>query len=389
MKTSNKRILFIYSRIGGYAGQQAATDLLVEHLTSLGYRVQLAVTWAFDRDKWGRWAYPFLLCQYLFTWCKAIAIGLRTSVVCLNLGQTRVAFLREGTPFRILAWLRPTARRIVSLHGSVFMGWQIGDPLVDRFLAILKHAHVVTVLGPQQRQHLIDLGVPADRVEILCNTTDVPTISAEQLNEKFETIAANNPVHVLFLSNLIISKGYLIYLKALLQLAKRDSLPKISAVLCGPLRLSEFSDNHTSTGAAREEIEQLMQDVRDSDRIAIEWIEGARGETKLELYRQAHLFVFPSQYPVEAQPLVLLEAMASGCAIVTSKVGEIPFTMGDVGLLVDPVTVESVAAAIADLVIDREKLTDQAKAGQQHFADRFALSAHLERWMQLLNGDDQ
>lgn len=381
-----KSVLFIYSRTGGYAGQQAATDLLVDRLSALGYRIHLAVTLAFDRDRWGRWVYPLLLCQYAFAWAKAVAIGARVSAVCLNLGQTRIAFLREGTPFRMIARLRPNARRIVSLHGSVFMGWQPTDPMAVRMIKILRHADVVTVLGPKQRQHLIDLGMPAERVEILCNTTDVKELTPEEVDRKFKELEVENPVRLLFLSNLIVSKGYLVYLKALRELSLRDDLPPISAVLCGPLKLSEFSTNYESADDARAEIEQLIEETQQSSRVSVNWIEGARGEAKLKLYRQAHLFVFPSMYPVEAQPLVLLEAMSSGCAVITSTVGEIPFTMGEVGLLVDEVSEKSVAEAVAKLVVEFNLLTSQASLSLHRYTENFAVPAHIDRWEALLNG---
>lgn len=385
MANQDKNVLFIYSRTGGYAGQQAATDLLVNRLRVLGYRVHLAVTLAHDRDRWGRWVYPLLCCQYLFAWLKAVVTSFRVSVLCLNLGQTRIAFLREGLPFRIIAKLRPSLRRVVSLHGSVFMGWKQGDDMADRLIEVLNHAHVVTVLGPRQRQHLIDLGMPAEKVEILCNTSDIDELGAKDIERKFQELDEDHPVQLLFLSNLIVSKGYLIYLRALKVLSQRKDLPPIYATLCGPLKLSDFSTNYATAQEARDEIELLIEQINACGRMRVEWVEGARGQAKLALYRGAHLFVFPSQYPVEAQPLVLLEAMASGCAIITSTVGEIPFTMGEVGRLVGEVTPESVAESIAELVSDREKLTEQAALGLERYQKEFAVPAHIEHWEVLLD----
>lgn len=356
----------------------------MREFTSRGYRVHEAVTRGFDRDRWGRWVYPVLCCQYLFTWVKAIVTSFRVSVVCLNLGQTRVAFLREGTPFRVIARLRPSVRRLVSLHGSVFMGWQRGDEMATRLLEVLRHAHVVTVLGPNQRQHLIQLGVRAEKVEILCNTCDIEELSADELRQKFERIDGKQPLKLLFLSNLIVSKGYLVYLNALKILAQQSGLPPISAILCGPLKISEFSKNFATVREAREEIQELIEQIQVSGRIEVQWIEGARGDAKLQIYKNTHLFVFPSQYPVEAQPLVLIEAMASGCAIVTSSVGEIPFTMRNVGWLVDEVSAQAVAEIIAKVVTDRENLAMQAGLGLDRYRSDFSVHAHLAAWERLL-----
>ena len=177
-----------------------------------------------------------------FTWLRAIVTSFHVSVVCLNLGQTRIAFLREGLPFRIIAKLRPSVRRIVSLHGSVFMGWKSGDDMATRLIQVLAPAHVVTVLGPKQRQHLINLGMPGEKVEILCNTCDIDELGASAFERKFQTVDEENPVQILFLSNLIVSKGYLVYLKALRVLSQRTDLPPIQATLCGPIEVERFFD---------------------------------------------------------------------------------------------------------------------------------------------------
>ena len=152
------------------------------------------------------------------------------------------------------------------------------------------------------------------------------------------------------------------------------------------MKLSDFSTNYSTAQAARDEIAEIIAQTNASGRIAVEWVEGARGDTKLSLYRGAHLFVFPSQYPVEAQPLVLLEAMASGCAIITSTVGEIPFTMGEIGRLVEEISPVSVAESMAELVTDRGKITEQAALGLDRYRREFAVPAHIAHWERLLEG---
>lgn len=379
-------MLFIYSRSSGYAGQQAATDLVIEGLNARGYRVRQGVTWAFNRDRWGRWMYPFLLCQNIFAGCQSLFYGLWASAICLNLGQTRISMIREGLPFRVLAHLRPRARRIVSLHGSVFMSWQPNQSITNDFLKVLKHAHKVTVLGPNQRAHLIHLGLPAECIEILCNTSNIPEVTQEHINTKFRSQKSTTPFNVLFLSNLIVSKGYLVYLNALKRLSLRSDLPPISAVLCGPLKVSEFSSNFNNEKQARDDIKAIIDETQQSGRVTVQWIEGAHGHAKIELYRHSHLFVFPSQYPVEAQPLVLLEAMASGCAIVTSTVGEIPYTMGKVGLLLDRVTDESVAEAMAQSIHEYSVTATNATAALDRYRAYYAIGVHMKQWGKLIEG---
>jgi glycosyltransferase involved in cell wall biosynthesis len=68
------------------------------------------------------------------------------------------------------------------------------------------------------------------------------------------------------------------------------------------------------------------------------------------LYRGAEALVFPSLY--EGFGLPLLEAMASGTPAVTSNITALPEVAGDAALLVDPTSVEQIAAAMRRITGD-------------------------------------
>ena len=70
----------------------------------------------------------------------------------------------------------------------------------------------------------------------------------------------------------------------------------------------------------------------------------------IDLYNAADVLVFPSLF--EGFGLPLLEAMACGTPVITSNVSAMPEVVGDDGLLVDPNSPESIAAAIIELYND-------------------------------------
>jgi glycosyltransferase involved in cell wall biosynthesis len=82
-------------------------------------------------------------------------------------------------------------------------------------------------------------------------------------------------------------------------------------------------------------------------------VEGSQKETELV---DADIFVYPTEH--DAQPLVVLEAMAAGLPIVAAGVGGIPETLADCGVVVDPGDPEALAGALRDL-IDRPALRDE------------------------------
>jgi len=84
------------------------------------------------------------------------------------------------------------------------------------------------------------------------------------------------------------------------------------------------------------------------------------------LYRNAEVFVLPSFYEGFGMPLV--EAMASGCPVVTSNVSSMPEVTGDAAVLIDPNSSEDMARGIERAIIEREKLILKGLVRSQEFS---------------------
>jgi len=84
-----------------------------------------------------------------------------------------------------------------------------------------------------------------------------------------------------------------------------------------------------------------------------------------EILRDSHVLVHPAVWE-EALGYTVLEGMASGCAVIASRVGGIPELIehGVEGILVEPANVDHLTKALADLLgdaQDRERLGDAAR----------------------------
>lgn len=80
-------------------------------------------------------------------------------------------------------------------------------------------------------------------------------------------------------------------------------------------------------------------------------------------YRAADAFVYPSRY--EGFGLPVLEAMASGTPVVTSRLSSLPEAAGDAALLVDPADEEELEDAIVRVVEDRELANELSAKGTE------------------------
>jgi hypothetical protein len=289
--------------------------------------------------------------------------------------------MRDGIPLLIADLLGSKAGVVVSLHGNLFAEWEGGSLQAQLLRRIGPVASCVTVLGPQQRDHMIRLGIPARKVIWMDNTCDLAPITRTECLRK-HSAGAQEALRILYLSNLLESKGYSEFVAAIRRL---DLDVAIEATLCGPLVRSDDDARFESIEEARRWIVSEVAQINEAQGVQLCWIEGAYGAEKEALFRQAHVFVLPTRYPVEAQPLTILEALASGCAVVTTRAGEIASTVSEkTAMFLDDTKPKSIARAIADLAEDAERRTTLAMNGLDLFRERFAYERHIDRWEQIL-----
>lgn len=107
------------------------------------------------------------------------------------------------------------------------------------------------------------------------------------------------------LSNLTVAKGALRFIELFRRL--REAGIDVAAEIAGPCHDEEV---HTAIQATITAYPTLFR-----------WAGPLYGAEKESFYRRVHVFVFPTAYPNEAQPLVLLEALAHGAAILATNIG--------------------------------------------------------------------
>jgi len=355
-------------------------------LTKRGWTCRVLAQPVFDRARGGCGAKLSYLAALGSVWIAATALLFHrgSGHMCVGLGQTRTALVRDLVPL-LLARLRLGRERvIVALNGNLFMHWPERSLETRLFRLVLRQAGTVAVVGERQRTRLTGFAVPRLNVEVVVNSCDIEAIPSASVAAKHRRTESSAPVRLLYLSSLIDTKGYPEYLEALEQFAAADEL-RIDAVLCGRIVASEFSQRFPSAGAAKAWIEARLGTINRSSRVRARWVDGAAGAEKVALLHAAHVFVLPTRYPVEAQPLALLEAMASGCAIVTTAAGEIPTILdeGCARFLSGP-SASVLAAALDPLVRDEPARVKLATAAHGRFVTRYQVDRHLDRWETLL-----
>ena len=171
----------------------------------------------------------------------------------------------------------------------------------------------------------------------------------------------NKIPHLLFLSNLLVSKGVVVLLDALKILKDR-----------GYSFVCDFVGGETDEiDAARfkEEVEQ-----RGLNQLVI--YNGKKfGEDKDVYYEKADVFVFPSTN--EAFGLVNLEAMEHKVPVISTNEGGIPDVVkdGQNGLIAEKGNSHSLAESIAELLDDKQLREKMGEDGYKKFKENFTLQA--------------
>lgn len=194
-----------------------------------------------------------------------------------------------------------------------------------------------------------------------------------ELNFKIED---NGPekkiVNILFLSNLIKSKGVLILVEACKILKSRKI--DYSCTIAG-------GEGDLTINEIQEEI--LLSNL--SQNISIYGM--IQGRDKIEIFRNADIFVFPSFYHNECMPLVLLEAMQYSLPVVTTSEGAIPDLVEDgmTGYIIPPRDVEALADKLEHLIQNPEKRESMGLDGFKRYQKYFTLDLFENRITDILD----
>ncbi len=103
-------------------------------------------------------------------------------------------------------------------------------------------------------------------------------------------------------------------------------------------------------------------------------------------YRRAGVTVLPSLTESESFGMTLIEAMATGCPVVGSEVGGIPFVIRDGvdGLLARPGNPTALAAALGTVLTDRTLASALGAAGRKAALSRWDWARQQEQTIQVL-----
>jgi glycosyltransferase involved in cell wall biosynthesis len=292
----------------------------------------------------------------------------RADVIYLTVSQSLAGNLKDLCIY--LLCYRHLDHLVVHLHGGAGMRRiMLGDRAVLRRLNahFLRRLGAAVVLG--QSQVCIYQGiVPDGKIHVVPNCAEDGFFTdLERIDDKF---TRTNPLRVLFLSNLLPGKGHDELVQAYLALDERTRA-SVQIDVAGGFESDRQKDAFLRSVAG-------VDGIRYHGTVA--------GERKRSLLDRAHVLCLPTYYPYEGQPISILEAYASGCAVITTNHSGIRdvFRPEVNGFEVAKRSVADLRSAIERAVAEPDCLRQMATHNLQTAVVNYRASEHIRALARIL-----
>lgn len=228
---------------------------------------------------------------------------------------------------------------VLTIHvGNIFTVFNRIYQLQNSLIRLMnKYIDKSVFLTEEIRKQFVEKGLAYEKTEVLYNFHDLKEIKAGK--------ARTNQLHLMYMGAIHREKGILELLSALEKLDDLD----YHIDICGKLTdqsIKETFENKIHVLGNRAELHGYVT-----------------GDLKTQLLERADIFILPSYH--EGMPLVILEALASGCAIISTPVGGTPEILNDENVKWAAVqSAEDIEKAIKALAADPELLSKMQLANR-------------------------
>lgn len=315
---------------------------------------------------------------YLFFiyWFNLFTVG----TVYMTIGTSRFGFIRDAIMIWS-AWL--LGKRIVlHLKGGGFLKFhQESSPKIQSLLKItFARVDTIIVLGNLLIDQFSFVPGISKKLQVVPNGLPKELQNNSIKPKKLSEMAS---IKLLYLSNMIPTKGYLDVLEAC-KLLKERQIP-VTCDFCGSfVRTVNDEDNSFSEEQFHKLVAQLELDS------VVKYHGTVRGSMKQEFLQQANLFLLPTFYPWEGQPISIIEALAFGIPVISTRYRGIPEQVINEynGYLVSARNPLEIANAVETLWRNPQQYEEFSKNSLKHFKENFTQEAHLNRLMSILVGNE-
>lgn len=276
--------------------------------------------------------------------------------------------------------LNKVAVDIIEVHNRVAAAIAIKKAFPQLRVALYLHNDPHTIRG---------LKTSAERVKV-CEVLDVVICVSEFVKSRF-VYKNTSPSNVFTVFNalsglpfivsleqkkpLIVFAGRIVPDKGPLLLAQalRKVLPQHSEWRCVFVGAAFYGATEPQTDYEKEVIATISGLGG-----AVEYMNSQPNQRVMDLLRQASIMVMPSVWE-EPFGRSLLEAMASGCACITTRRGGLPEVAGEHAIVLNTITNETIADALHLLITNATLCKQTQRFGKQYIESRFSIETQSNK----------
>jgi glycosyltransferase involved in cell wall biosynthesis len=176
---------------------------------------------------------------------------------------------------------------------------------------------------------------------------------------------SGNRINILFLSNMIRSKGLLLYVETIKLLQRKNIYDFMSYVV------GEEGD------ISKEALLKIIDDENLRDNMV--YLGAKYAEEKADILRKADILIYPSLK--DAFPCTVLEALQAGTACITSNVGALSDIIddGETGIVIENIDPKTILEKLESLINNKKVRKSMAKEGRKKYEEQYTLSRVVTR----------
>lgn len=302
----------------------------------------------------------------------------KPNVIYLTKGATILGFWRDFFLILLRNALSPKTKFVVHLKGGNYDNFYESCNFIQKkfIKQFIRNVDGIIVLGKSLVKMYDFEPSVKNKICVIENALAREPASKDAVSHKC-TLPAHEPfqpVRVLFLSNLIYTKGYTHLLDAC-NLLFQKGIRNFQLIYAGAFMRSP-DDPETDMGLLQKKFLERLNSASFAYYAGV-----VTGKNKDRLLSEADIFVLPTNYYVEGQPVSIIEAMAYGCAIVTTDYRSIPDLVKnrENAIFVKYSDPESIAGGLNQLILNPDLLKRAAVSSRAIYKNKFRWEIHYEK----------
>lgn len=292
-----------------------------------------------------------------------------SEIFYFTIAQSKIGNLRDMLLMLIV--LLKKKKIIIHLHGGYYRQLyeeHMGDIQKKLNRYVLKRIAIAIVLGESLKNIFQGL-VQEEKIVVIENCVDKKyLVSEDTFIDKITKY--KDEINILYLSNFIESKGY----KKVLE-------------LCKFFKYNNKIKFHFAGAFYKEEDRQsFLQYLADNRLGNVNYYGIVEGKLKLKLLMISDIFILPTFYPPEGQPISIIEAMGNGCYIISTNHAGIPDLVSSKinGQLFDSDDIEDMKKHILKIINNKPFIKKVALNNRRKVLENFTEEKYVSKMINVI-----